>query len=477
MTQTNNIGLFIFRRDHRINDNSSLLEMFKQCSTVYPIFIFTPEQVEKNKYKSEHSVQFMIESLYDLEHQIMKKGNATFKCFYGFNKDIIEQVVTSYNITHIGYNKDFTPYSLKRDKEIEKLATSLKVTLITSEDYTLHSLESGILHNPNNDSMYQKFTPFYNNILHKDSDSLKVKQITKSYFKKFKSIYENEDNTITLNEAYNKFVDNPNKDLILYGGRCHGKLLLDLSKKYQNDYNNSRNNLSLKTSQLSAYLKYGCLSVREVYNYWKKKFGIDSGLIRQLYWREFYACILYNNPTNLGKAMNPKYDLIRWKNDATAKKHLASWKNGTTGFPMIDASMRQMNNTGYMHNRARLIVASFLVKTLLIDWREGEKYFAQKLVDYDVASNNGNWQWIAGSGVDSQPYFRIFNPWSQSLTHDPDCIYIKTFVPELKDVTSKHIHNWDSCYKNYASINYPKPIVDYKSQRDMVLKEYKRAIH
>ncbi len=184
MTQTNNIGLFIFRRDHRINDNSSLLEMFKQCSTVYPIFIFTPEQVEKNKYKSEHSVQFMIESLYDLEHQIMKKGNATFKCFYGFNKDIIEQVVTSYNITHIGYNKDFTPYSLKRDKEIEKLATSLKVTLITSEDYTLHSLESGILHNPNNDSMYQKFTPFYNNILHKDSDSLKVKQITKSYFKK-----------------------------------------------------------------------------------------------------------------------------------------------------------------------------------------------------------------------------------------------------------------------------------------------------
>jgi deoxyribodipyrimidine photo-lyase len=130
-----------------------------------------------------------------------------------------------------------------------------------------------------------------------------------------------------------------------------------------------------------------------------------------------------------------------------------------------------------MHNRARLIVASFLVKTLLIDWREGEKYFAQKLVDYDVASNNGNWQWIAGSGVDSQPYFRIFNPWSQSETHDPACIYIKTFVPELSDVMPKHIHQWDSCYKNYKSVEYPKPIVDYKTQRDIVLKEYKRALN
>ena len=221
MTQSNNIGLFIFRRDHRINDNSSLLEMCKQCSTIYPIFIFTPEQVVNNKYKSEHSVQFMIESLYDLEHQIMKKGNATFKCFYGMNEDIIEQLVSSYNITHIGYNKDFTPYSLKRDKQIEKLANKLKVTIITSEDYTLHSLESGILHNPNNNSMYQKFTPFYNNILHKDTDSLKVKQISKSYLRKFKSIKDNELNTITLNEAYNKFVDKPNKDLILYLSLIH----------------------------------------------------------------------------------------------------------------------------------------------------------------------------------------------------------------------------------------------------------------
>lgn len=476
MSQTNNIGLFIFRRDYRLNDNTSLKQLLNKCFKIYTIFIFTPEQVEKNKYKSEHSVQFMIESLYDLENQINTKSNGSLCCFYGTNENIIEQLVNSYKITHIAYNKDFTPYATKRDNAIKKVVNKLNVEVISCEDYTLHSLESGILHNPNNNSMYQKFTPFYNNILHRDSDSIKIKKLTKHDISKLVKCKINEANIISLNDAYGKFVDYPNKNLILYGGRCHGKLLLDLSKKYQDDYNNSRNVLSLKTSQMSAYLKYGCLSIREVYNYWKKKFGINSGLVRQLYWREFYACILYNYPQNLGKAMNPKYDLIKWKNDLTSKRHFEAWKNGKTGFPIIDAAMRQLNNTGYMHNRARLIVASFLVKTLLIDWRKGEKYFAQKLVDYDVASNNGNWQWIAGSGVDSQPYFRIFNPWSQSETHDPECIYIKTFVPELNDVMPKHIHQWNECYKHYNN-NYPTPIVDYREQRDIVLSEYKRALH
>jgi len=184
---------------------------------------------------------------------------------------------------------------------------------------------------------------------------------------------------------------------------------------------------------------------------------------RQLLWRDFYAHILFAYP-DLGKPVNPKYDKIVWDNN---RSHFAAWCAGKTGFPLVDACMRQLNTSGYMHNRGRLIVASFLVKTLLIDWRWGEKYFATHLVDYDVASNHGNWLWIAGGGADSQEYFRIFNPWSQSAEHDPDAVYIKRWVPELADVPSRDIHkpNPDK---------YLAPIVDYATQKTRVLAAYKK---
>jgi deoxyribodipyrimidine photo-lyase len=165
-----------------------------------------------------------------------------------------------------------------------------------------------------------------------------------------------------------------------------------------------------------------------------------------------------------------KYDKIKWHHNNMWFK---AWTTGNTGFPVVDAGMRQLNTTGYMHNRARLIVASFLVKILLIDWREGEKYFASKLTDYDPASNNGNWQWISGGGADSQPYFRIFNPWEQAKNYDPKCEYIKHWVPELKEVSNKDILNWDSEWMNFKENKYPKPICDYGKQRDLALKMYK----
>ena len=472
---SSNIGLFIFRRDLRLSDNTSLKILLQTCSVVYPIFIFTPTQVDKNPFKSEHSIQFMIESLCDLEIQIEEKSNAKLICFYGENEEIISELVKLLSITHIGYNSDFTPYSKKRDDSITKLASKLNIEIISEEDYTLHNFKSKILHNPNTNTIFKKFTPFHKSILNRNLKPSKIITITKKDLNKLKSCEET-NNKIVLSDAYDKFINAPNKNLILYGGRIHGKALLALSKTHQTDYENSRNKLSVKTSQVSAYLKYGCLSIREVFKFWKDTLGKNNGLIRQLYWREFYAYILNEHPENLGKAMNPKYDNIKWKEDKESNQHFESWKDGNTGFPIVDAAMRQLNTTGYMHNRGRLIVASFLVKTLLIDWRKGEKYFAQKLLDYDVASNNGNWQWIAGSGVDSQPYFRIFNPWSQSVTHDPDCIYIKTFVPELNELDSKTIHKWNECYKKYNNIDYPKPIVNYHINKLMVLKEYEKAL-
>jgi deoxyribodipyrimidine photo-lyase len=175
--------------------------------------------------------------------------------------------------------------------------------------------------------------------------------------------------------------------------------------------------------------------------------------------------------------MKPNYNKIKWHDN---KNWFEKWCKGETGFPVVDAGMRELNQTGYMHNRARLIVSSFLVKTLLISWTKGEQYFATKLTDYDPASNNGNWQWTAGSGADSQPYFRIFNPWEQTKNYDPDCEYIKKWIPELKDVPIKDILNWGEIYSEYKDtvlINYPKPIVDYKKQKELALNMYSSAFH
>ena len=221
----------------------------------------------------------------------------------------------------------------------------------------------------------------------------------------------------------------------------------------------------LRHWQLSAYIKFGCISIREVY----KKFKSNVKIIRQLIWRDFYANILFEYPNVLHQAMKEKYRKIKWNHNV---QYLNAWKEGKTGFPIVDAAMRELNETGFMHNRGRLIVSSFLIKTLLINWQEGEKYFATRLIDYDPASNNGNWQWGASTGVDSQPYFRIFNPWLQSKTHDPDCAYIKKWIPELKDIPNKEIHKWYNYCNNYTKLKYLFPIVDFDKQKKLSLKMY-----
>ena len=271
--------------------------------------------------------------------------------------------------------------------------------------------------------------------------------------------------SISLVEALNKFTKiNPN--ILVHGGRTDAIKQLKISSKTHSHYPRTHNELSHPTSQLSAYIKFGCISIREVYKVFREK----HDFIRQLFWRDFYANILYSFPHVLGSAMKPNYNKIHWHHN---NNWFEKWCKGETGYPVVDAGMRQLLETGYMHNRARLIVMSFLIKTLLIDWQKGEKYFATKLTDYDPASNNGNIQWIAGSGADSQPYFRIFNPWEQAKNFDPDCEYIKTWVLELKDVPNKDILNWEDTYSQYKNIKYPKPIVDYKIQKELALKMYK----
>lgn len=462
------LGIFIFRRDLRIENNTAFSNALHECKKIVPIFIFTPEQITKNVYKSNKSVQFMIESLEDLERNIKKKGGMLYT-FYGNYSDILSYLIKNYKVDAIYLNKDYTPYSKKRDKNIETICKSKSISFNSYHDVCL--LTPGTITTSN--GVYKKFTPFYNKCLNNFS------KITSVISLKFKDswcgkILSNK-YTYSLTNAYNNFIT-PIHEPFLSGGRKNALDIVKNIKQFCN-YDENRNTLSESTTHLSAFLKYGCISSKEVlFTLLNKGFDKSHALIRQLFWRDFYIHILDAYPHVLqGKSFKPKYDLIKWDNNMS---YFNSWKDGKTGFPIVDACMRQLNNTGYMHNRGRLIVASFLIKTLLIDWRKGEKYFAQNLIDYDPAANNGNWQWVAGSGVDSQPYFRIFNPWSQSEKYDKDAKYIKKWCPELFDVPPKDIHKWYKTNEKYIEkgIKYNKPIVDYSKMRKIVLEKYAKYL-
>ena len=456
-------GLFIFRRDFRVIDNIGLNLANKICKHVYPIFIFTPEQVTgANKFKSNNAVQFMIESLQDLSSQISKMGGKLL-CFYGNNDTIVYQLIQKLEIQVVCFNADYSPYAIQRELGIIQICDKMGVAVEYGHDYYLHP--PGTIVNSSGDP-YQKFTPFYNASLKKKVDPpASLKKIHFSSVNKHKHL----ENSISLTTALNKFTK-PNPDILVHGGRTEAIKQLKIAAKNIQNYSKTHNELSHSTSQLSAYIKFGCISIREVY----KIFKLKHDFIRQLFWRDFYANILFSFPYVLGKSLKPNYNKIKWHHNENWFK---KWCKGETGFPVIDAGMRQLNTTGYMHNRARLIVMSFLIKTLLLDWRLGEQYFATKLTDYDPASNNGNIQWVSGGGADSQPYFRIFNPWRQAEEYDPECVYIKTWVPELNTLEPKIIHNWETEYVNHKNIHYPKPLVDYVEQKEKVLQMYKQALN
>lgn len=453
-------GLFIFRRDLRIIDNNGLNFLSKICKNIYTIFIFTPEQVtNKNKFKSDNAIQFMIESLKNLSKELIKNGG-NLEVFYGNNNKIIKECIKKLKIDVLVFNFDITPYSRERDISIIELCKSMDIRYNIVHDYYLQDI--GSIKNGSG-NFYVKFTPFYNTCLkNRVEEPLNYRKIN------FKSSNINISNKISLDEAMKRFTK-INENILSNGGREEGLLVLNEAVKTQQKYEKTRNDLSQKTTQLSPYIKFGCISIREVYKALKNK----KEIIRQLYWRDFYAHLLYAYPKNIGHSMKPNYNKIKWHHNS---EWFNKWCNGATGFPIVDAGMRQLNKTGYMHNRVRLIVSSFLTKTLLIDWRYGEKYFANKLVDYDPASNNGNWQWTASTGVDSQPYFRIFNPWRQTETLDKDCIYIKTWIPELKDVSTNIILKWYEKWQENKNIDYIKPICNYDEQKEKALDMYKNIL-
>ena len=470
------VAIMWFRRDLRMVDNTALDSVVSSGAQILPVFIFTPTQIsdKKNEFKSNKSVQFMIESLIDLDVEIEKYGGSGIFCFYGEPDVVLAHIATAFGADAVYFNADYTPYSKQRDSAVERALERIGVRCEVSHDVCLTvpgSVTTG-------GKAYQKYTPFYMRVM-AERDS--IRRPSKAH-KTIRFISGDEAalrkggvKRISLREAYTTYTS-PSAEISAHGGRENGEAILRDIRTHQK-YGETRNDLEVSTTNLSAYLKYGCLSVREVYAKIGATLGASHDLIRQLVWRDFYIHLMDAFPHVIGHELKPAYDKIRWKRN---EKWLSAWKEGRTGFPVVDAGMRQLATTGFMHNRVRMITASFLIKTLLIDWREGERHFAQSLVDYDPAANNGNWQWVAGTGADSQPYFRVFNPWLQSEKHDPRAVYIKKWVPELEAVDARDIHRWhdEKVRAKYAGrVEYVEPIVVFETQRAAVLEMYKSALY
>ena len=326
------------------------------------------------------------------------------------------------------------------------------------DDYTLIDMNKVV---SGSNTFYKVFTPFFNK-----ASSMSVQKV-KNFYEKSLELFIQVKSNIDLNDLYVHH-NNP----IIRGGRTKAwDRLNEQSYKNYKNYKLTRNFPHKKTTtMMSAYLKYGCVSIREMYWFLIKKYDKDHELIRQLYWKDFYAYITHhfphvlhgmvskqdNNPFN--ESLSNK---IKWTN---SKQFFEAWCEGKTGYPIVDAGMRQMNETGFMHNRLRMITSMFLIKHLHVDWKWGEKYFATKLIDYDPASNNGGWQWSAGTGTDFKNFYRMFNPWTQTKRFDQNCIYIKEWIPELKNIPSKEILSWDTSHEKYKNV-YEPPIVNHKEQR------------
>lgn len=451
-------SLFIFRRDLRLEDNTALNHALEQSETVIPCFIFDPRQVtQKNKYYSANAVQFMIESLQSLNKQLHERDNKLF-IFYGTAEDAINDIITDAKIDALFINQDYTPFSIKRDSALQKICVTHNIAFESYADVLLNTPTA--IHKKDG-SFYSVFTAFYNNA-HKVA-------VQKPHTVRNGSFFTGRIKNSETEQIYSHVLASSNKNIFVHGGRENALKTLAHLSKMQN-YTTERDIPALQTSTLSAHLKFGTLSVREAYYGIIKKLGALHPLLHQLYWRDFFTHVAFHNPEIFGHPFHKKYEKLSWNND---RKLFNDWCTGKTGFPIVDAGMRQLNKTGFMHNRVRMIVASFLTKDLHINWLKGEQYFAQQLVDYDPAVNNGNWQWCASTGCDAQPYFRIFNPWLQQKKYDPDCLYIKKWIPELKDQEPKVIHNWFK--ENSPQIkNYPRPIVDHAKESALAKILYKK---
>jgi len=442
-------SLFIFRRDLRLEDNTGLIFALKNSISVIPCFILNPNQIENNPYRSDHALQFMIESLEDLHMDLRSKGSMLY-LFKGDPEKVVEKCITTLAVEAVIVNRDYTPYSVLRDLKIKRMCEAHSALFYSLDDALLHPPEATL---KKDKTPYTVFTPYYLNASRLEVLP-PVRNSTNNYMESQISFAQN----LSVFSAIKPKATFKNR---LKGGRKEALKILENLQAFS-DYKELRNFPAENyCSHLSPYLKFTVCSPREVYAAINRALHSSHDLIRSLYWRDFFSCIAFFFPRVFQGCFHVKFNNLKWVLNQSA---FEKWCEGNTGFPIVDAGMRQMNETGFMHNRVRMIVASFLTKDLHLDWRLGEKYFAQTLIDYDPAVNNGNWQWAASTGCDAQPYFRIFNPWIQQKKFDPECAYIKKWLPILSDVASKTIHSWYNEKNHSVCPKYPPPMVNHEQE-------------
>jgi deoxyribodipyrimidine photo-lyase len=464
--------IFVHHSDLRIADNTTINYLIEHGIEFQPIFIGTPDQLEKsNTFKSDNAIHFMVESLADLTAEYKKCGKSLF-FYYGNTTRVLEHLlIENQTVDGIANNRDYSPYAVERDNDVAKLAHKHGVSYILLEDALLNPVENVLT---GQGREYTKFTPYFNNAhkfavpVPRDLSSKLKKHNPQTKLKK--SPFD------TTLEFIRSKARNVSPSVEIRGGRSAGLKILTKISQFD-DYNEERNTPIIPTTRLSAYMKFGCVSSREAFYAVRDELGAKNELVKQLYWRDFYHMILhyygsFDTPVSITK---DTFNGIQWVDDEDA---LQRWKDGMTGCPIVDAGMREMNATGFMHNRLRMIVASYLIFYLRLDWREGMLYFSQKLVDADWANNVGNWQWTAGVEKWSNDYYRVFSMESQAERFDPECVYIKKWIPELSKIPASDIIEWDTQYTKYAgSTQYPEPIIDNnKLARQKGIEMYKKAL-
>ncbi|MEJ6792759.1 MAG: deoxyribodipyrimidine photo-lyase [Lacinutrix sp.] len=429
------VNIFWFRRDLRLEDNNGFYEALKSDKPVLPIFIFDEDILSKLP-KDDARVSFIHKNLQKMQEKLKKENNTSIAIFHGTPKDIFKQLTKDFTIVNVFTNRDYEPYALSRDTEIESLLKTQNIEFKTFKDQVIFEQNEIV---KKDGTAYKVYTPFSRVWL----DGFKRQGIV---FFPSETLLDNTLKSSSIQNLSLKDIGFKEANVKIAPYIVNPTLIAD--------YEATRNFPAKDTtSKLGPHLRFGTVSVRKMVNEASKQKNIT--FLKELIWREFFTQILWHFPHTAKDSFKPKYDRIEWRNNEV---EFIAWCDGKTGYPLVDAGMRQLNETGFMHNRVRMLVGSFLCKHLLIDWRLGEAYFALKLHDYDMSSNIGNWQWVAGSGVDAAPYFRIFNPTTQIDKFDKQHNYIKKWVPDYQELT------------------YPTPIVEHKAARERCLAVYKLAV-
>ncbi|MGY6559783.1 MAG: cryptochrome/photolyase family protein [Nitritalea sp.] len=427
-----NITLFWFRRDLRLEDNTGLAAACREKKNVLPLFIFDRHILDELEERSDARVQFIHEQVAALREAFQAKGGS-MEVHYGHPEKVFPELLKRYRVEAVYTNRDYEPYARSRDAQIEELLEEADIPFRTFKDQVI--LEEGEVLNGSGE-FYKVFTPY-----------------SKAWRAKFEELQleaqKLEEDAFFQTEPL-PFPSLEDMDFKPSSIRIPP---MEVDEAIVKKYGAVRNFPAKKgTTRIGIHLRFGTISIRQLA---KRAQELNDTYLNELIWREFYMMILAHNPKVVDQAFKPAYDQIPWRQE---EADFEKWCQGKTGYPIVDAGMRELNATGYMHNRVRMIVASFLTKHLLIDWRWGEAYFAKKLLDYELSSNNGGWQWAAGTGTDAQPYFRVFNPTAQAEKFDKEGAYIKKWVPE------------------YGTAQYPKPMVDHKFARERAIQTYKEAL-